>query len=151
MTARTNSELAKELKGQRGARFCLCDFHVHSPASHDVASNVDLSEIEKTRLSALLGSPPKDFGIHQQNVLAAFPPSEYLTQLVRQRDEVVAKLGIGDYNQWAIVAITDHNVCKYAAELAKTAWACVFHGNWTLSPRQTGQSERSDAGVVFYS
>jgi hypothetical protein len=27
---------------------------------------------------------------------------------------------------------------------------CVFHGNWTLSPRQTGQSERSDAGVVFY-
>jgi hypothetical protein len=28
---------------------------------------------------------------------------------------------------------------------------CVFHGNWTLSPRQTGQSERSDAGVVFYS
>ncbi len=28
---------------------------------------------------------------------------------------------------------------------------CVFHGNWTLSPQQTGQSERSDAGVVFYS
>ena len=30
-------------------------------------------------------------------------------------------------------------------------YTCVFHGNWTLSPRQTGQSERSDAGVVFYS
>lgn len=28
---------------------------------------------------------------------------------------------------------------------------CVFHATWTLSPRQTGQSERSDAGVVFYS
>jgi hypothetical protein len=28
---------------------------------------------------------------------------------------------------------------------------CVFHGNWTLIPEQTGQSERSDAGVVFYS
>ncbi len=34
---------------------------------------------------------------------------------------------------------------------AKSQLACVFHGNWTLSPRQTGQSERSDAGVVFYS
>ena len=28
---------------------------------------------------------------------------------------------------------------------------CVFHGTWTRSPEQTGQSERSDAGVVFYS
>jgi len=28
---------------------------------------------------------------------------------------------------------------------------CVFHATWTLSPEQTGQSERSDAGVVFYS
>jgi len=26
---------------------------------------------------------------------------------------------------------------------------CVFHANWTLSPRQTGQSERSDAGGAF--
>ena len=28
---------------------------------------------------------------------------------------------------------------------------CVFHANWTVSPRQSGQSARSDAGVVFYS
>ena len=26
--------------------------------------------------------------------------------------------------------------------------ACVFHANWTPIPRQTGQSERSDAGVL---
>jgi DNA-binding NarL/FixJ family response regulator len=26
--------------------------------------------------------------------------------------------------------------------------ACVFHANWTPIPRQTGQSERSDAGVI---
>ncbi|OIQ85265.1 hypothetical protein GALL_328930 [mine drainage metagenome] len=25
---------------------------------------------------------------------------------------------------------------------------CVFHANWTPIPRQTGQSERSDAGVL---
>jgi hypothetical protein len=25
---------------------------------------------------------------------------------------------------------------------------CVFHANWTPIPRQTGQSERSDAGVI---
>jgi len=123
MTVRTNSDLAKELKGQRGARFCLCDFHVHSPASHDVVTGGELGEIEKARLSAFLGTTPKDFCIHQQNVLTAFPPSEYLTHLVKQRDEVVTKLGIGEYNQWAIVAITDHNVCKYAAELASAAWA----------------------------
>ena len=25
---------------------------------------------------------------------------------------------------------------------------CVFHANWTLIPRQTGQFRRSDAGVL---
>ena len=123
MTIRTNSKLAKELKGQRGARFCLCDFHVHSPASHDVATCGDLSELEKERLSTFLGTTPKDWAIYQQKILTAFPPSEYLSCLTRQRDEVVAKLGIGEYNQWAIVAITDHNVCAYAVQLARTAWS----------------------------
>ncbi len=30
MAIRTNGELGRELKGQSSARFCLCDFHVHS-------------------------------------------------------------------------------------------------------------------------
>lgn len=123
MTTRTNRDLAKELKGQRGARFCLCDFHVHSPASHDVISNPDLGEIEKERLGAFIGKPPKDWAKHQQDVLKAYPPTEYLSHLTQQRDDVVTKLGIGEYNKWAIVAITDHNVCSYATELAHAAWS----------------------------
>jgi len=122
MATRTNAELARELKGQRGARFCLCDFHVHSPASHDVAGRSDLSELEKSRLSGILDVPPKDWLKHQQDILVAYPPTDYLTGLVRRRDEVVAKLGIGEYNQWALVAITDHNVCTYATLLARAAW-----------------------------
>jgi hypothetical protein len=44
-----------------------------------------------------------------------------------------------------------HHAKNIAANRLLTLTRCVFHGNWTLSPRQTGQSERSDAGVVFYS
>lgn len=122
MATRTNAELARELKGQRGARFCLCDFHVHSPASHDVAGRSDLSEFEKKRLNGIPNVPPKDWSKHQQDILVAYPPTDYLTGLVRRRDEVVAKLGIGEYNKWALVAITDHNVCTYATSLARAAW-----------------------------
>ncbi len=122
MTIRTNDELARVLKGQRGARFCLCDFHVHSPASHDVAIRSDLNDIEKNHLSAFLGATPKDFAKHQQEILTAFPPSEYLSCLVNRRDEVVTTLGVGEYNRWAVLAITDHNICTYAAQLAHAAW-----------------------------
>jgi len=122
MTIRTNSELTRELKGQRGARFCLCDFHVHSPASYDVAIRSDLSNLEKGYLKDFLGSTPKDWVEHQQSVLTAFPPSEYLSHLKERRDKVVEKLGIGEYNKWAIVAITDHNICTYAVQLSRLAW-----------------------------
>lgn len=122
MATRTNAELAQKLKGQRGARFCLCDFHVHSPASHDVAGRSDLSDFERKRLSAVAVVQPKDWFKHQQDVLASYPPSEYLSELVCRRNDVVAKLGIGEYNQWALVAITDHNVCTYATLLAQVAW-----------------------------
>jgi len=122
MVTRTNAELTRELKGQRGARFCLCDFHVHSPASHDVACRSDLSEFERNRLNGVLGVPPKDWVKHQQDVLVSYPPSDYLSGLASRRDEVVTKLGIGEYNQWALVAITDHNVCTYATLLARAAW-----------------------------
>ena len=122
MTIGTNGELSRKLKGQRGARFCLCDFHVHSLASHDVVTMPDLSDYEKERLKNYLGNTPKDWVKHQQDILDAFPPSEYLSRLTDRRDQVVSKLGIGEYNQWAIIAITDHNICSYAVELARSAW-----------------------------
>lgn len=122
-TAKTNRELVRELSGQRRACFLLCDFHTHSPASYDVVSRPDLSDAEKEKLREYIGKTPTDWVKHQQDVLSAFPPAEYLDVLVQRRDRVVAELGIADYNKWAIVAFTDHNVCHYAAELASAAWA----------------------------
>ncbi len=119
MAIRTNGELGRELKGQSSARFCLCDFHVHSPASHDVVGIPELSTPEKQRLAAFLGDVPTDWVSHQQEVLTAFQPSEYLAN---RRDEVVTKLGIGEYNKWAIIAISDNNICTYAVQLARAAW-----------------------------
>lgn len=122
MTVRKNDAFAKELKGQRGARFCLCDFHVHSPASYDVVSKKDLNEFETEHLKEFIGSSPKNLIQHQNSVLAALPPAEYLEHLTKRRDDVVDRLGVGEYNQWAVVAVTDHNICSYAVQLSRAAW-----------------------------
>lgn len=122
MTIRTNKELSEQLRGKRSAQFVLCDFHVHSPASYDVVSRPELNEIEKEKLGVFLGTDPKNWAAHQTAIFSAFPPSEYLSHLIQRRDEVVNKLGMAEYNKWAVLAITDHNVCKYSTELAQLAW-----------------------------
>lgn len=122
MTIRTNKELSDQLRGKRSAQFMLCDFHVHSPASYDVVTRPELNAIEKAKLGAFLGTEPKNWADHQTSVISAFQPSEYLSHLIQRRDEVVNKLGMTEYNKWAVLAITDHNVCKYSTELAKLAW-----------------------------
>ena len=55
-----------------------------------------------------------------------------------------------DYTLAFKLSVVDQ-VEKGEMSYKQAQYRCVFHATWTLSPRQTGQSERSDAGVVFYS
>ena len=43
--------------------------------------------------------------------------------MVEHRDKIAKQESISPGDDWAFVAITDHDVCTYAADLAKHAWA----------------------------
>jgi hypothetical protein len=81
-----------------------------------------LSEKEQRLLGqvdAKVANHPSDY---EQQVLKAFPVSEYHQMLVEHRDTVGQREAISPGEDWAIVAITDHNVCDYATALAIFAW-----------------------------
>jgi len=121
----TNADLFKALRGAPRARFYLCDLHVHSPASADVrrGSRFDLlSSEEKERLQEIEESVAKNPTAYEKKVQSDFPVSRYLELLVAQRDKIAQNESISEGEDWGIVAITDHNVCTYAASLAKHAW-----------------------------
>jgi hypothetical protein len=63
------------------------------------------------------------------------------TQVWRSSFEMFAYPVIGD------VLVQDIELPQ-VVKILEPIWICVFHANWTASPRQSGQSERSDAGVL---
>jgi predicted ATPase len=121
----TNKELFKTLDAER-ARFYLCDFHVHGPASRDVIDGERfdaLSDEEKGRLA-----PGKnlsgDLAEYEVQVIDnnIFPVEDYLGQLARRRDSVLKSFQAREGDNWGVIAITDHNVCSYACRLSTYAW-----------------------------
>jgi predicted ATPase len=103
----------------------MCDLHVHSPASPDIrcgARFILLSKEEQIlleRVSESLASQPL---LYEQKVLLAFPVSRYFQLLVEHRDKLAEKENISTGEDWAYVAITDHNVCNFACALSSHAW-----------------------------
>jgi len=73
----------------------------------------------------LLSAVPKNSTanpvLYENEVIAAYPPSNFLQKLILQRDAIMAGFDGEGSDDWAIIAITDHNVCKYACELASLA------------------------------
>lgn len=134
---RTNSDLLKALRGAPRARFYLCDLHVHSPASADVrrGSRFDLLSPEaKERLQKIEESVAKKPTAYEKKVQSAFPVSHYYELLVAQRDKIAQRESIPQGEDWAIIAITDHDVCTYAATLAKHAWQHIRKNRLVVLP-----------------
>ena len=121
----TNAELLKVLKSTPRARFYMCDLHVHSPASFDVRCGeryISLSPKEKELLGQVNESDASQPLRYEDQVLSAFPISRYFQFLLEHRNKLVEKESISTGEDWAYVAITDHNVCGYASALSRYAW-----------------------------
>ncbi len=123
----SNRKLLKELRTGR-ARFFPTDFHVHSPASADVRLSPrfdDLSEESKKLLKSipenLAGNPIK----YESKVLKTFTPATFFQMLIEHRSHYFEDNIITNGDDWAILAITDHNVCTYACDLASYAWSVI--------------------------
>ncbi len=120
-----NADLLKVLKKAPKAHFYLCDLHVHSPASSDVIIGGrfdDLSDVEKSLLQGIASNNQIEPIHYEEKVLSAFPVERYYELLVERRNIITTRESISEGEDWAFIAITDHNVCEYAASLSKYAW-----------------------------
>jgi hypothetical protein len=120
-----HAALLQKLKTAPRARFYLCDLHVHSPASPDVRSGDQfdrLSPGERELLEQVPANIAKRPGDYEASALSAFPVARYHELLVQRRDQVAIQESIPSGEDWAFVAITDHNLCEYATALATHAW-----------------------------
>ena len=121
----TNRQFMDKLSGSPMARFFLCDLHIHSPASADIRvgerfgrlSDEEKASLERIDLSLI--SRPKEY---ENEALLKFPVDKFFDMLVSRRDQVAKTEDIAASKNWSIVAITDHNVCRYATDLSKYAW-----------------------------
>lgn len=120
-----NANLHKALKSAPRARFHLCDLHVHSPASPDFngSNGIDaVSHDEKKLLEGIDKSLADQPVPYEQNTLSAFPVESYHSLLSSHRDKIAKQESISPGEDWALIAITDHNVCDYACTLSLFAW-----------------------------
>jgi predicted ATPase len=58
----------------------------------------------------------------EQLAIKAFPPETYYAELLARRNEVMKGQIAPATDDWALIGITDHNVCDYAQHLSKIAW-----------------------------
>jgi ABC-type lipoprotein export system ATPase subunit len=121
----TNADLLKTIKKAPRAHFYLCDVHVHSPASLDVSIGERfsaLSEKEKEYLQEVTTTNHGGPVDYEAKVLSTFPVERYYDLLVKRRNTVSEEESIPEGEDWAFIAITDHNVCEYATSLSNYAW-----------------------------
>jgi hypothetical protein len=120
----TNKEFIQRLRVGK-CTFYLADFHVHSPASLDVRTGERferLSDPIKAALSAISANPASDPLEYETQVLKYVPPEVFLQELVHQRDKVIGEVEPEIGSNWAVVSITDHNVCGYSCALSRVAF-----------------------------
>ena len=91
------------------AQFFLADLHVHSPASPCFGNG---------------GATPfaKEIAEHEQRVLDSYPVGTFYDELVQHRNTTIQHEHLPAREDWAVIAITDHNACTYACRLSRHAW-----------------------------
>ncbi len=118
-------DLHSTLRANR-AVFHLADLHVHSLASADIRTGnrfASLSAELQTLLRAVPETAAADPATYEEAVIAAAPPRVFLDALVSRRNTVIGGASAGSDTDWAVVAVTDHNVCRYSTMLASLAYS----------------------------
>jgi len=131
----TNREFLKSLKAP-AANFYLCDFHVHSPGSADtrIGDRFDALSAAEKDLLPKLSDLPKDLAAYDKQAVANCPVEKFYDLLVKRRDEIARIQGISEGNDWAFLAITDHNVAEYSAGLSHHAWSLIKEKRLVILP-----------------
>src|SRR5487761_1333038 len=120
---RPNREFLKSLRTPV-AHFYLCDLHVHSVGSADVAIGARYDALPTDIQSRLpkLDKEPTDLARYDADVENNVPIDVFYNHLLCRRDAVATEQSLEETDNWAIVGVTDHNTCTYACRLAEYAW-----------------------------
>ncbi len=124
VTMLSNKDFLRELGSSR-ANFYPADFHFHSIASYDLKEKVSkgiFSEEETDFLKILSGQSTSCLGSYEKYVIEKIPVEQYYELLLKRKRDVCTQLKLNDGDEWAMLAITDHNVFEYSTLLSKHAW-----------------------------
>jgi len=108
--------------------YLLCDLHVHSIASADVLDKVRYERLnakEKALIESL--SITKDaykekWSEYDSLVADKIRPEDYFNLIRERRDHIADSYDLSEGKDWAVIAITDHNSCRFSCRLSKHAW-----------------------------
>lgn len=125
----SNSDFFKSLK-TTNVRYMLCDLHVHSIASADVLIGDRYNQLDtnEKRLIESLDITKENFveewKKYEELILKNVSIEDYFKLIEKHRNEIAVSYDLsGSGNDWAILAITDHNTCKFSCELSQYSWA----------------------------
>jgi hypothetical protein len=77
---------------------------------------------------------PNDLAAYDKQALTDCPVGKFYDLLVKRRDDIARAQCISDGHDWAFLAITDHNVAEYSAELSKYAWGLIKEKRLVILP-----------------
>ena len=124
-----NQTFFRKLKTE-SVNYLLCDLHVHSIASADVLHNdrFNVLDTEEKEIINSLSIDRKNYADKWQKyediILEKVSIEDYFSFIERHRNKVTKTCGLsGNSDDWAIIAITDHNTCRFSCELSRYSWA----------------------------
>ncbi len=123
----TNKDFFNSLK-TNVVNYLLCDLHVHSIASADILEQGRYSELDESEKQLIdsLEIQKEDYlnkwGEYDQLVSDRIEPDKYLELIENRRNEIAAIHSLSDGKDWSVIAITDHNTCKFACKVSASAW-----------------------------
>lgn len=127
---KSNLEFKKEISTVARPQYCLCDLHVHSPASHDY-KHINKNGKRCTTQELVTSTVPAEI---EEKAQIRFPIETYYDQLIKHFNTTLKNDLIPTHSPAGIVAITDHNICEYAAKLSNHAWANLKENKLVVLP-----------------
>ena len=120
---RTNRELLKALRSP-SARFYPYDFHVHSVGSADTCVGNRFTVLPPDFQARLTQLPkvPDDLSAYDKTIGDKVPLDVFYAAVRARRDQIITDSGQSTSDNWAFIAVTDHNTAYYSSALSVHAW-----------------------------
>ncbi len=123
-----NSDFFTDLKVVNH-QYLLCDVHVHSIASADILHRDKFSELSDKEKEIITSKVEKydsftdKWSEFDKSISDVVSVEEYFKFIEERRNQIADSYDLSRGGKdWAIIAITDHNTCRFSCKLSKYSW-----------------------------